>query len=110
MATSLVQNPYAAQQVASYGYVQAPQPPPSPPIDDNKCSLPSISNLLGLADAGSPTSETSPQSQQQQSQEQASAQESPQPAQQPQPQMQQQVQQQMQMQFQQQAMPQGKNP
>lgn len=54
------------QQVASYGFVQAHQPPPSPPMDDTKCSLPSISNLLGLADAGSPTSETSHQSQQQQ--------------------------------------------
>ncbi|KAL2111083.1 hypothetical protein VUR80DRAFT_342 [Thermomyces stellatus] len=119
MATSLAQNPYAAQQVASYGYVQMPQPPPSPPIDDSKCSLPSISNLLGLADAGSPTSETSPQTQQQQQQaqspQQAPAEELPQPAQQQQPQpqpqpqqqqqMQQQAQQQVQMQLQQQAMP-----
>ncbi|KAK0701096.1 hypothetical protein B0H67DRAFT_656107, partial [Lasiosphaeris hirsuta] len=36
-------------------------------MDETKCSLPSISNLLGLADQGSPTSETSPQSQQSQS-------------------------------------------
>lgn len=44
-----------------YGFA----PPPSPPLDDsNKCSLPSISNLLVMADQGSPTSETSPQSQQ----------------------------------------------
>ena len=50
------------QQNIHYGYV----PPPSPPMDESsKCSLPSISNLLGLADQGSPTSETSPQSQQQ---------------------------------------------
>lgn len=107
-----MQNPYAAQQAASYGYVQTPQPPPSPPIDDSKCSLPSISNLIGLADAVSPTSESSPRAQQQQAQspQQAPAQESPQPVQQQQPQqMQQQVQQQMQMQFQQQAMSQGKD-
>lgn len=32
--------------------------------DTSRCSLPSISNLLGLADGGSPTSETSPASQQ----------------------------------------------
>lgn len=54
---------HAPQQSLHYGYV----PPPSPPMDETaKCSLPSISNLLGLADQGSPTSETSPQSQQQQ--------------------------------------------
>ncbi|KAG7291807.1 hypothetical protein NEMBOFW57_001828 [Staphylotrichum longicolle] len=52
---------HAPQQI-HYGYM----PPPSPPMDETaKCSLPSISNLLGLADQGSPTSETSPQSQQQ---------------------------------------------
>ncbi|KAL2269026.1 hypothetical protein VTJ83DRAFT_3872 [Remersonia thermophila] len=57
-----------------YGYM----PPPSPPMDETtKCSLPSISNLLGLADQGSPTSETSPQSQQQQQQQQQSQQQSP---------------------------------
>ncbi|TDZ38639.1 C2H2 finger domain transcription factor mtfA [Colletotrichum spinosum] len=62
MASVLISNPYAAQQSAHYGYVQPPQPPPSPPMDENsKCSLPSISNLLGLADQGSPTSETHPQ-------------------------------------------------
>jgi hypothetical protein len=53
--------------------------------EQSKCSLPSISNLLGLADAGSPTSETSPQSQQQQAQS---------PQQQPQQHQQQQQQQQ----------------
>lgn len=52
-------NHYAPQASAHYGYAQ-PQGPPSPPMDDtSKCSLPSISNLLGLADGGSPTSETS---------------------------------------------------
>ncbi len=57
---------HAPQQI-HYGYM----PPPSPPMDETtKCSLPSISNLLGLADQGSPTSETSPQSQQQQQQQQ----------------------------------------
>ncbi|KAI1124259.1 hypothetical protein F5Y10DRAFT_32522 [Nemania abortiva] len=49
---------YANQPGAHYGY---PQPPPSPPMDETaKCSLPSISNLLVMADAGSPTSEHSP--------------------------------------------------
>ncbi|KAI0010418.1 hypothetical protein F4779DRAFT_627139 [Xylariaceae sp. FL0662B] len=50
---------YATQPGAHHGY---PQPPPSPPMDEtSKCSLPSISNLLVMADAGSPTSEQSPQ-------------------------------------------------
>lgn len=62
MANTMVTTHYAPQQNIHYGYV----PPPSPPMDETtKCSLPSISNLLGLADQGSPTSETSPQSQQQ---------------------------------------------
>ena len=48
-------------QTGVYGY---PQPPPSPPVEDTpKCSLPSISNLIVVADAGSPTTEQSPQSQ-----------------------------------------------
>lgn len=56
----MLQHQYGAQTTAHYGYV-APQPPPSPPMDESpKCSLPSISNLLGLADQGSPTSETAP--------------------------------------------------
>ncbi|KAL7621440.1 hypothetical protein AAE478_008762 [Parahypoxylon ruwenzoriense] len=58
MATAI----YANQPGAQYGY---PQPPPSPPMDEtSKCSLPSISNLLVVADAGSPTTEQSPQPQQ----------------------------------------------
>ncbi|KAI2619576.1 hypothetical protein GGR54DRAFT_118984 [Hypoxylon sp. NC1633] len=57
MATAI----YTNQPGAQYGY---PQPPPSPPMDESsKCSLPSISNLLVMADAGSPTTEQSPQSQ-----------------------------------------------
>ncbi|KIE00654.1 C2H2 conidiation transcription factor FlbC, partial [Metarhizium majus ARSEF 297] len=43
-------------------YRYAPQPPPSPPMEETKCSLPSISKLLGIADAGSPTSIASPDS------------------------------------------------
>ncbi|EGO52630.1 hypothetical protein NEUTE1DRAFT_126104 [Neurospora tetrasperma FGSC 2508] len=58
MAPTTLTPQYPAQP---YGFA----PPPSPPLDDsNKCSLPSISNLLVMADQGSPTSETSPQSQQ----------------------------------------------
>ncbi|KAL1856271.1 hypothetical protein Daus18300_010844 [Diaporthe australafricana] len=57
-------NHYASQPSAHYAYGQ-PQGPPSPPMDEtSKCSLPSISNLLGLADGGSPTTEHSPASQQ----------------------------------------------
>jgi uncharacterized Zn-finger protein len=69
MANTMVTTHYAhaPQHSLQYGYM----PPPSPPMDEAaKCSLPSISNLLGLADQGSPTSETSPQSQQQQQQQQ----------------------------------------
>jgi uncharacterized Zn-finger protein len=66
MATAMISH-YAPQQQTHYGYV----PPPSPPMDEtSKCSLPSISNLLGLADQGSPTSETHPQTQQQPQQQQ----------------------------------------
>lgn len=62
MATMMMSNHYAQQQHFGYGQ---PQGPPSPPMDDtSRCSLPSISNLLGLADGGSPTTETSPASQQ----------------------------------------------
>lgn len=45
-------------------YYQALKTPPSPPMEESRCSLPSISNLLGLADAGSPGRETSPSSRQ----------------------------------------------
>jgi uncharacterized Zn-finger protein len=41
-------------------YYTGAQRPPSPPTELNKCSLPPISSLLGLADAGSPVNETSP--------------------------------------------------
>ena len=68
MASSLVTNPYTTQPLAhnlSYSYVTAPQPPPSPPVDEtSKCSLPSISSLLGMADSGSPKEQTQPQPQQ----------------------------------------------
>jgi hypothetical protein len=70
MASSLVANPYTAQPLSqnpSYSYITAPQPPPSPPMDEaSKCSLPSISSLLGLADGSSPQEQTQQQQQQQQ--------------------------------------------
>ncbi|KAH6605260.1 hypothetical protein Trco_006967 [Trichoderma cornu-damae] len=53
LVTSLISPPYGNQYGGYYG------PPPSPPMDEPKCSLPSISNLLGLADAGSLASEGS---------------------------------------------------
>ncbi|KAH6885369.1 hypothetical protein B0T10DRAFT_94022 [Thelonectria olida] len=55
---------YASQQGGYHASRQHTQPPPSPPMDDYKCSLPSISNLLGLADAGSPAGDVSPVSRQ----------------------------------------------
>ncbi|KAH8662071.1 hypothetical protein BX600DRAFT_437499 [Xylariales sp. PMI_506] len=59
MATTI----YSSQPGAHYAAY--PQPPPSPPIDEaSKCSLPSISNLLVMADAGSPTTEQFSSSQQ----------------------------------------------
>ncbi|RDW92508.1 hypothetical protein BP5796_01902 [Coleophoma crateriformis] len=70
MASALVSNPYTAQPMAQhpqYAYVHAPQPPPSPPVDEaTKCSLPSISSLLGMADGGSPQDQAQQQQQQQQ--------------------------------------------
>lgn len=69
MASTMITTHYAhaPQQSVQYGYM----PPPSPPMDESaKCSLPSISNLLGVADQGSPTSEASFQQQQQQQQRQ----------------------------------------
>ncbi|KAL3426578.1 hypothetical protein PVAG01_00087 [Phlyctema vagabunda] len=76
MASSLVSNPYTAQPMAQhpqYAYVNAPQPPPSPPVDEaSKCSLPSISSLLGMADAGSPQESQPQQAQPQQQPQQQS--------------------------------------
>lgn len=74
MASSLVTNPYTAQplpQNPNYSYVTAPQPPPSPPVDEtSKCSLPSISSLLGMADSGSPKEQPQQQQQTQQAAQQ----------------------------------------
>lgn len=63
MASTHIHSHYAGHSTApTTQYAYAPQPPPSPPMDEStRCSLPSISNLLGLADQGSPTSETHPQ-------------------------------------------------
>ncbi|KAI6373140.1 hypothetical protein MCOR25_003538 [Pyricularia grisea] len=78
MAATMIQQPYPIhQQQSQYSYMAQPQGPPSPPMDDNKCSLPSISNLLGLADQGSPTSETSAQFREEQKQQQAAQQSRP---------------------------------
>ncbi|KAJ9155553.1 Transcription factor YY2 [Pleurostoma richardsiae] len=71
MAAVMLSNTYSSQAATQYPYMGQPQGPPSPPMDDtSKLSLPSISNLLYLADAGSPTSENSPASQEQQQQQQ----------------------------------------
>jgi hypothetical protein len=58
MAASLVSNPYTVQQMP-YQYIQPPQAPPSPPVEEvPKCSLPSISSLLGgMPENGSPPQE-----------------------------------------------------
>ncbi|POR38393.1 Zinc finger protein C25B8.19c [Tolypocladium paradoxum] len=63
MAALLMSTQYTPLHSEYYRCAQPPQPPPSPPMEDSRCSLPSISKLLGLADAGSPTSETSASSQ-----------------------------------------------
>ncbi|RDL41057.1 C2H2 and C2HC zinc finger [Venustampulla echinocandica] len=71
MSASLVTGPYGAHQLSQhplYNCVTAPQPPPSPPVDEtSKCSLPSISSLLGLADGSSPQEQSPQQTSQQQS-------------------------------------------
>ncbi|KAF5017593.1 hypothetical protein F66182_10457 [Fusarium sp. NRRL 66182] len=61
---SFMSSRYTPQQETHFIPRNNPHPPPSPPMEEYKCSLPSISNLLGLADAGSPTSESSPTSRQ----------------------------------------------
>lgn len=51
MASALAANPYSNQQPVNPTYTRAPQPPPSPPVEDsNKCTLPSISSLIELTD------------------------------------------------------------
>ncbi|KAK2590400.1 hypothetical protein QQS21_011922 [Conoideocrella luteorostrata] len=60
MAAYSMSHHQASMQSERYRY--APQPPPSPPLEEARCSLPSISKLLGLADASSPTSIASPDS------------------------------------------------
>ncbi|KAI1034479.1 hypothetical protein LB504_004797 [Fusarium proliferatum] len=62
-AGSFMPNQYNQQETPFFTRRDQYQPP-SPPMEEQKCSLPSISNLLGLADAGSPTSESSPTSRQ----------------------------------------------
>lgn len=52
MATALHPNPYSSHTMG-YAY----QRPPSPPEDENKCSLPSISSLLQAAEAGTTTTQ-----------------------------------------------------
>src|ERR1700729_3529528 len=67
MASSLVANRYTEERSRAYTYVTAPQPPPSPPVDEtSRCSLPSISSLLGgLANDSSSQEEAQPKSQHQ---------------------------------------------
>ncbi|KAL2212755.1 hypothetical protein CC79DRAFT_450084 [Sarocladium strictum] len=57
MATTHLARPYAPRESS---YHNQPAHPPSPPMEESKYSLPSISNLISLADAGSPTSEVPP--------------------------------------------------
>lgn len=53
-------NPYSNQPISPYSYMAtAPQAPPSPPVDDApKCSLPSISSLLGITEGQTPPEQT----------------------------------------------------
>ncbi len=51
MASAMVGMPYSAHVSHPYPYISAPQAPPSPPVEEvPKCSLPSISSLLGLTE------------------------------------------------------------
>ncbi|KAJ0133929.1 Transcriptional regulator ADR1 [Fusarium oxysporum f. sp. albedinis] len=61
---SFIPSQYASQQETHFIARRNPHPPPSPPMEEQKCPLPSISNLLVLAEASSPTSESSPTSRQ----------------------------------------------
>ena len=55
MGPTLAGNPYT-QTRPLFGYPnRSPQPPPSPPVEEARCSLPSISSLFSSADGGSPT-------------------------------------------------------
>ncbi|RKF60972.1 putative c2h2 type zinc finger containing protein [Erysiphe neolycopersici] len=58
MSSSQIMNPYMSRNEShksTYPCIIAPQPPPSPPADENpKCSLPSISSLLVLVDTSTP--------------------------------------------------------
>lgn len=49
MASVLTASPFQNQPPV---YSRSPQPPPSPPVEDpnNKCTLPSIQSLIGMAD------------------------------------------------------------
>ncbi|RCI13289.1 hypothetical protein L249_0809 [Ophiocordyceps polyrhachis-furcata BCC 54312] len=59
MAVPLVPTQFIPSHGEYYRHAQLPQPPPSPPMEDAKCSLPSISKLLGLVDGGSCSSSSS---------------------------------------------------
>ncbi|MCJ1485037.1 hypothetical protein MMC06_005210, partial [Schaereria dolodes] len=58
MASVLAASPYNNQ--ANPTFPHTPQPPPSPPVDDpsNKCILPSIQTLIGMADSPSSQNES----------------------------------------------------
>ncbi|PHH76855.1 hypothetical protein CDD80_1154 [Ophiocordyceps camponoti-rufipedis] len=60
MAVPLAPTQFMPPHGEHYRHSQLPQPPPSPPMEDTRCSLPSISKLLGLVDAGSAGHETTP--------------------------------------------------
>ena len=55
--TATISNRYLQRHNDYYEHAQFP---PSPVMEQPKCTLPSISNLIGLADAGSPTHEAPP--------------------------------------------------
>lgn len=59
MASALAANPYSSKQPVNSTYTRSPQPPPSPPVEEmNRCTLPSISSLIGLTN-GQPTHQES---------------------------------------------------
>lgn len=59
-STTFPRRPLPFPPSTHYQHPQSAHPPPSPPMEEAKYSLPSISNLINLAGAGSPTSEAPP--------------------------------------------------
>jgi uncharacterized Zn-finger protein len=58
MVTSLPTSLHGNMSSPVQRYRETPQPPPTPPVEESRCSLPSISSLFSSADGGSPSPST----------------------------------------------------